>query len=89
MIKKKIHAIADANPSRLLANAFSLIYSRTLYLGFVKQSMIVYTVLTRIIGVRIGNVIFQNSSHFVAPSTFADSNIDGEMDWSADRNIKI
>ena len=34
----------------------------------VNESMMVYSALTRIIGLIIGNVIFQKVSHAVAPS---------------------
>ena len=53
------------------------------------EATTVYTVLTRIIGVSSGKVIFQKLSHFVAPSTFAASNIAGSMERSADRKIRI
>ena len=39
----------------------------------VKESMTVYTELTSIIGLIIGNVIFQKVSHAVAPSIRQDS----------------
>jgi len=51
--------------------------------------MIVYTIFTSIIGVRIGKVIFQNSSHLVAPSTFEASKSELGIDWSADMKISI
>ena len=46
----------------------------------VKESIMVYTRLTRIMGLIIGKVIFQKVSQPVAPSTLQDSYIEGDID---------
>ena len=56
---------------------------------WVKDSVMVYTVLSRITGVSIGRVIFQNFSHSLAPSTLADSYSCGGIACTPDMNSRI
>jgi hypothetical protein len=79
--KKYIHDIAEVITLPLTID-FSLeeINFITILESVVNASIIVYTALTKIIGLIIGKVIFQKVSQEVAPSICTDSYIAGEID---------
>ena len=72
-IKKYIHDIAEPITSPSVFCDIPEIYVITMFDSVVNESIIVYTALTSIIGLIIGNVIFQKVSQAVAPSICTDS----------------
>lgn len=72
-IRKYIHAIAVLVPFPSGCRYSFEINFIIVFESVVNESMTVYTALTRIIGLIIGNVIFQKVSHEVAPSIWHDS----------------
>jgi hypothetical protein len=72
--KKYIHAIAVAGSAPPKGEVYVVSINVITTLDFiVKESMTVYTAFTRIMGLIMGNVIFQKVSHADAPSICTDS----------------
>ena len=76
---KYTQAALDATPKFFSPIRSLRILAISGLLRVVKESMMVYTTLSRMYGPHMGNVIFQKFTHAVAPSMLEDSNRDGEM----------